>query len=773
MCNYIYYLFLTVLVLIFLGGIGSLLAVPAYPEPFTAKQPDGSEFKVCLKGDEWINWSETVDGHPIIIDKQTGFWEYAKIEPLIGLSPTGQIVGKELPVGINKISAKELRPFRSPDVKRAGSSGGSFSSSGPPQLAPLNILGTRKLLAILVNFTDRSLTTTEAGWASRIFTDTNSVKQYYSEVSYNQLTIAPAEETFNTASDGIVAVTLGYAHPDTGAFVDQRNQQLTKDAIIAADSFVNFASFDTDGNGQITTNELHIMIIVAGFERAYVPYGTPSVWAHKWSIDGAVSAPVADGKTVGGYPGGYTQFGELHGTELDNHQATIGVVIHELGHDMGTATVPVGLIDFYDTDSSSNGIGRWDSMAIGEWNVITQAGDTPAHFSAWCKWYLGWITPTQITVLTSGILFPQVEDAAGLDRGIKQILDNPNGPEMGGTGEYFLLENRQKTGYDAALPGAGLLIWHIDETQSSNANEARKLVDLEESDGLNQLDNKTNKGDAGDPYPGTSVNRAFNNTSNPNSKLYSGADTNLGVSNISDSAATMTADIINSIDRPPVLISPGDRIIIANQLLTFTLSASDPDTDTITYSMASTPTGATLDSVTGVFNWMPITDQVGTYNLTFSAIANNLSDSKAITIIVVTLPSAPSDLAGDTFSLFMIKLTWTDTSFNEDGFKIERSSDNINFSQLSVVGSNVTSYLDRDIFVGTTYYYRVKAFNIGGDSDYSNTISAKTLQAESGSSKSKKKNKCGCLGIEAVIFIFLVRLIRRRKSSIQKHRATI
>jgi hypothetical protein len=91
--------------------------------------------------------------------------------------------------------------------------------------------------------------------------------------------------------------------------------------------------------------------------------------------------------------------------------------------------------------------------------------------------------------------------------------------------EYFLLENRQKSGYDAGLPGTGLLIWHVDEFQTGNTEETRKLVDLEEADGLNELDGSDDFGDSGDPFPGVSNNTTFDDSSNPNSRDNDGGAT--------------------------------------------------------------------------------------------------------------------------------------------------------------------------------------------------------------------------------------------------------
>ena len=68
-----------------------------------------------------------------------------------------------------------------------------------------------------------------------------------------------------------------------------------------------------------------------------------------------------------------------------------------------------------------------------------------------------------------------------------------------------------------------------------------------------------------------------------------------------------------------------------------------------------------------------------------------------------------------------LTLTWTDNSNNEDGFKIERKLGQAgSYSQISIVGSNSTSYVDPTLADGTTYCYQVRAYNSAGDSAYSN-----------------------------------------------------
>jgi len=72
------------------------------------------------------------------------------------------------------------------------------------------------------------------------------------------------------------------------------------------------------------------------------------------------------------------------------------------------------------------------------------------------------------------------------------------------------------------------------------------------------------------------------------------------------------------------------------------------------------------------------------------------------------------------------RVSWSDASTNETGFKIERSLDGTTFTQIATVGSNVTSYASTGLAVSTTYYYRVRAYNNTGNSAYTNTASAKT-----------------------------------------------
>ncbi len=94
--------------------------------------------------------------------------------------------------------------------------------------------------------------------------------------------------------------------------------------------------------------------------------------------------------------------------------------------------------------------------------------------------------------------------------------------------------------------------------------------------------------------------------------------------------------------------------------------------------------------------------------------------------VLVTIPSPPSALSTLATSTTQITLSWTDNSNNEVGFKIERSTNGVNFSQIATVAANITSYTDNNLSASTTYTYRVRSYNSAGDSTSSNNSSATT-----------------------------------------------
>ena len=546
-------------ILIVLAAQPSIVAHAAPPAPIeiTLYQPDGFAFQARAWGDEWSNGMETLDGYTILQDGQSLFWVYAAEPTHDSLRPSTLIVGRDDP------AAAGLPLHLRPNVNRpAGSPPAGFQ---PIPEDSINV-GTQRVLVLLAQFQNQpSLGTDAAYWNDRIFGPALSVKKYYKEVSYGQLNLLPAIENYGTSRDGIVGwITLPYNHPNSGGNVSDHNRQITRDAILASAPYVDYTVYDTNNDGYISNKELHIIVVVAGYETAFASTSSckPGIWAHYWGFEGGkVPAPVVYGKTIGEISagGGYVQVGEWHCADLPGltpgYPATMGVIAHEFGHSLN-------LPDLYDTGGGSSGIGVWGIMGMGTWNTTgTQLGDLPAHHDAWSKWYEGWITPLQLRGLSAGQPIPQAES----NPTVFQLLDNPNGLDWkfksnSGTGEYFLVENRQQTGFDAGLPGCGLLIWHIDESvpfdNSANAGNPRRLVYLVQADGTDELGRGRDTGDAGDPFPGSRWRQAFSASTTPNSNLYDGSPSSVNVLNISGCASTMTADFLTPGDGTFADIAP-------------------------------------------------------------------------------------------------------------------------------------------------------------------------------------------------------------------------
>jgi hypothetical protein len=107
----------------------------------------------------------------------------------------------------------------------------------------------------------------------------------------------------------------------------------------------------------------------------------------------------------------------------------------------------------------------------------------------------------------------------------------------------------------------------------------------------------------------------------------------------------------------------------------------------------------------------------------FSGYSNAASGT---TTAIGTPPSAPANLKATPVSKSQINLTWADLANNESGFKIDRSTDGTNFTQVGTVAANVTSFASTGLQGNKNYYFRVRASNSYGDSAYSNIASART-----------------------------------------------
>ncbi|MGH9840677.1 MAG: PKD domain-containing protein [Blastocatellia bacterium] len=119
----------------------------------------------------------------------------------------------------------------------------------------------------------------------------------------------------------------------------------------------------------------------------------------------------------------------------------------------------------------------------------------------------------------------------------------------------------------------------------------------------------------------------------------------------------------------------------------------------------------------------------GSFTAVLTVVDNDgLTDTASVTVTVTGPPVAPSNLSATAISGTQINLAWADNAGDETGFKIQRSTNNVNFTQIAAAGANVTSFSNTGLAAGTTYYYRVSAYNGSGDSVFSNTAGAATPQ---------------------------------------------
>jgi len=534
----------------------SAWGVPASPFAILSQQPDGTAIEIFRRGDEFFNWMETPDGYPLVKNEETGYLEYAR--PLGDtLVPTGIAYrpGTLPPSG----ARQHFRPS-SPTIDALRRS--FFPQEVTPYVSEhwtsRPVSGARKVLAIRVGFVDRALTVAESNTSSAFFGETDSVKKYYDDQSKGALQIQSA-----LGGTTVLTVNLdagdanGGNHPDGfidtgGVITEHQNEVAFLESVLAkaAMAGVDFASFDTNGDGRITPDELCVYLIVAGYEESGSA-NTPSVWAHawfSWTGWGSNHEVSVAGKILSDW----AMNGELLATNIP---MSFGVICHELGHQF------CKLPDLYDVSGNNGGLGHFSLMAGGSWGGKTGElpGSTPVNLDAWSRKYLGWETP-QIPsngLLTLGTPFNGLYAPARLSSSAHRDT------------EYFLAEVRALAGWDAGLqglsgfsgadwPGAGILILHVDETIGSGrlelGNDFNRYVSgshqgamAVEADG-NWMARTDGLATRGSPFTlwfsengSYAGDGTFTGSSTPSSDFYDGTPSDIAIRNISAGGTTMTA----------------------------------------------------------------------------------------------------------------------------------------------------------------------------------------------------------------------------------------
>lgn len=363
-------------------------------------------------------------------------------------------------------------------------------------------VGTRKIFprvpVILVNYPDMSYRVSRADVDSMFngvhFTKdgaTGSVRQYFHDQSYGE---------YNPQFDiyGPVTVSQNYAH------YANRGSELVLEACALMNDSLDFTLYDTDGNNKVDL----VYCLFAGppssdisyIDRTWISNPDKLLWPHYWVISSAGSygrPTVFDGKTIEDYEISNELDGMLSNATT-TAQAGIGVACHEFGHGMG-------LPDIYSTNEQKvhKTSGEWDIMDYGCYN---HDAHTPPSYSAYERWFMGWLEPTLLNQAADVTLneINARQCAAYMTENGSAITNiyNPN------PSTYYLFENRQKAGWDAYLPGHGMLITKINYSSSywtgNKVNvDANDLgIDILEADGLTPSKHANEAyGKPGDTYP--------------------------------------------------------------------------------------------------------------------------------------------------------------------------------------------------------------------------------------------------------------------------------
>ncbi|MGH7506399.1 MAG: M6 family metalloprotease domain-containing protein, partial [Longimicrobiales bacterium] len=358
----------------------------------------------------------------------------------------------------------------------------------------------------------------------RSVADTVSYADYWREVSGGLLRVegevTPWVELTGTAAHYLPAERYGWAQFG-------RIDELRSEALVRADSLIDFGGFDNDGpDGVPNSGDDDGFVDFVAFVYALPCPGdarTGAIWPHR-----AAMQPLAmSDSSVNGGPIKIADYVILPAVDLETcGPMHIGLLAHETGH-------ALGLPDLYDYDGSSHGIGDWGLMGTGSHGSLF----SPAHLSAWEKEQLGWVRVTWLRDDTAALRIAPVER----DRTVYRY-------DVGdGSGRYLLLENRQRIGSDSELPGHGLLAWQVDPVRGElgiwNRDEFRTAVGIAQSVGLGRPAGR-GRADPRDPLPGVSSRDSFRWT----------VDRDFTMTAIAEAGDIVRADIA-LLSTPPALVA--------------------------------------------------------------------------------------------------------------------------------------------------------------------------------------------------------------------------
>lgn len=547
-------------IFLLLAATYTAMAVKAYPRPVTVRQPDGSSLVLIIKGDEHFHYTMTTDGRTVVKGKD-GYYYYAEYSPA-GLTVSGTRASSasgaaRLSIGAALRNAPDMsataRTFRSRNINRLSAAGGIRTlSPASPQ--------TVRALIIPVQFKDLPFTKFPIAAGPREHFESMMNTPGYSDYGgtgsakeYFEANI-PSKQFEFTVTDPVTLDNeysyYGQNDLSTPSVItyDIRLNEMVREACKKVDAYVDFSHFDNDGDGMAD----FIFLYFAGYNEAESG-DDDAIWPqiHSLASEGISHDRIKIGT--------YACASELSGSNLGEGGSSvvysgIGTFCHEFAHYLG-------LVDLYDTDYGNNGVSKclWGKLSIMDEGNFNNSGRTPPYFCAIDRRLAG----------SANIMTIKAGDRVTLDpariRGDVIYVPTEN------SGEYFLIENRDNSEWDAYIEGSGMVIYHIDSssnladgitaslrwaTNLVNASSAHECADLieafEDAEDIRQVF-----------FPGQAEVTEFTASGTPAFIAWDGAPVGLKLTDISLNGSSVTFNVQQ--DNSEILLTPLDCRVEAYQ----------------------------------------------------------------------------------------------------------------------------------------------------------------------------------------------------------------
>lgn len=473
-------------------------AVPAKKLQKVITLANGTQVSVELRGDEYLSWWEGTDGTAYrTTATDENVFEAFDLE---AQKPAAAARRARTEQGRVARLARVKNSLKGADDKMRGLGGDHITYKG-----------VKKGLVVLVDFKNKKfadghdLEYYKNVINGKDFTDeaegyVGSVRDYFLAQSNGQF-----ELDFDVVGPVTMSKNSGYYGNDGAYQKDEKVYEMIKEACDGIQDKVNLKDYDWDGDGEAD----QVFFLYAGLGQA--SGGSPgTIWPHESELRywpcGVLSYSTGKINT-------YACANELQPETQGSSRyisAGIGTICHEFSHCLGFA-------DMYDTTGGGGyGMSVFDVMDQGSYNGN---GFVPCNYTAFERIYAGWVEAIELIDPAT------VKDMKSVsDYGRPFIMYNYKN-----TNEYFLLENRQNTGWDKGLYGSnGLLITHVNYVPSRWANnsvnssaEKIQCCTVVNADGSRE---NTQYSLQGDLYPyevkGVTMNDEFTDESEPAAKLY-------------------------------------------------------------------------------------------------------------------------------------------------------------------------------------------------------------------------------------------------------------